>query len=96
MHLIIRTIRIKSAVVPVYSCVRVYSENPILYSENDYLLTQTDQAEFLLPLYPSNDLIFNYGTNAVVQKITVEQIYYSADNKGYYSLVKTISTEDAR
>ena len=29
-------------------------------------------------------------------KITVEQIYYSAEDKKYYSLTKTISTEDAQ
>ena len=93
---IIRTIHIKSELLPVYSLVKVSSENPILYSENDYLLTKPDEAEFLLPLYPSKDLVFNYGTNAAAQKITVEQIYYSAEDKKYYSLTKTISTEDAQ
>ena len=90
---IIRQIKIDSSVLPVYSCVKVTSQNPILYSENDYILSTPEEAEFLLPLYPSSQLEFNYGTDQPVQTIDVEQIFYSETDNKYYSLTKSLRTE---
>ena len=93
---IVRQIKITSPVIPVYSCVKVISPNPVLYSENDYMLNNHGQAVFLLPLYPSAQLVFNYGTNQLEQELFVEQIFYSkADNK-YYSITKSLLTKDAQ
>ena len=90
---IIRQIKIDSSVLPVYSCVKVTSPNPILYSENDYILSTPEEAEFLLPLYPSSQLEFNYGTDQPVQTIDIEQIFYSETDNKYYSLTKSLRTE---
>ena len=90
---IIRQIKINSTILPVYTCVKVNSQNPVLYSENDYILSAQDEAEFLLPLYPSKQLEFNYGTDQLIQQIQVEQIFYSEHDNQYYSVTKAISTE---
>lgn len=90
----IRQISINSKSLPVYCSVKVISSNPILYSENDYMLTSTQQAEFLLPLYPSEQLEFNYGTRESSQTIYVEEIFYSPGNGKYYSLTKSLFTKD--
>ena len=89
---IIRQIKINSSELPVYTCVKVNSTNPILYSENDYKLINQDEAEFLLPLYPASQLEFNYGTDQSNQVIQVEQIFYSEEDNIYYSLTKTLNT----
>ena len=89
---IIRQIKINSSELPVYTCVKVNSTNPILYSENDYKLINQDEAEFLLPLYPASQLEFNYGTDQSNQVIQVEQIFYSKEDNIYYSLTKTLNT----
>ena len=89
---IIRQINISSTKVPVYSGIKILSSNPVLYSENDYMFTTSEQAEFLLPLYPSGELDFKYGTNNLVQTIIVEQIFYSESDSNYYSLTKTLKT----
>ncbi len=93
---IIRKIKIKSQTLPVYSSVKVISQNPVLYSENDYLLTDQNQAEFLLPLYPAKELEFNYGTDQDLQIIQVEEIFYSQEENKFYSLTKILSTEADR
>ena len=90
---IIRKIKIKSQILPVYTCVKVKSSNPVLYSENDYLLLDQNQAEFLLPLYPAKELEFNYGTDQLIQEIQVEEIFYSDKENKYYSITKRLSTE---
>ena len=60
------------------------------------MLNNQGQAVFLLPLYPSAQLVFNYGTNQLEQELFVEQIFYSkADNK-YYSITKSLLTKDAQ
>ena len=89
---IIRKLNIVSTEVPVYTSVNVISTNPILYSENDYIFESQQLAEFLLPLYPSNNLEFNYGTNDFEQTIIVEQIFYSQTENKYFSLTKTLNT----
>ena len=89
---IIRQIKIVSSVVPVYTGIKVNSPNPVLYSENDYLLTAQDEAVFLLPVYPSDTLEFNYGTDHDFQNIEVEQIFYSQTEDKYYSITKTLTT----
>ena len=93
---IIRQININSSQEPVYTCVKIQSLNPILYSENDYMLTSSEEAEFLLPLYPSDKLEFNYGTDNFAQTIIVEQIFYSQEEQKYYSLTKTLTTGAVR
>ena len=93
---IIRQIKIISTEVPVYSCVKINSQEPILYSENDYMLTTLNEAVFLLPVYPSDKLEFNYGTNQSTQNITVEQIFYSQPEDKYYSLTKTLITGEVK
>ena len=93
---IIRQIKITSSSLPVYTCVKVYSTNPVLYSENDYMLISSDEAEFLLPLYPASELEFNYGTDNLEQTISVEQIFYSSQEQKYYSITKTLTTGAAQ
>ena len=93
---IIRQIKITSSTLPVYTCVKVYSSNPVLYSENDYMLISFDEAEFLLPLYPASELEFNYGTDNPEQTISVEQIFYSSQEQKYYSITKTLTTGAAQ
>ena len=93
---IIRQIKITSSSLPVYTCVKVYSTNPVLYSENDYMLISSDEAEFLLPLYPASELEFNYGTDNSEQTISVEQIFYSSQEQKYYSITKTLTTGAAQ
>jgi hypothetical protein len=93
---IIRQIKIVSKTIPVYTCVKVMSQNPVLYSENDFKLNEQNEAEFLLPLYPADNLEFNYGTLDSIQQINVEQIFYSESDKNYYSIIKSISTEEKK
>lgn len=93
---IIRQIKIESTVVPVYAGIKVNSQNPVLYSENDYLLTTQNEAVFLLPVYPSDKLEFNYGTDQEFQNIEVEQIFYSQTEDKYYSLTKTLVTGEIK
>ena len=91
---IIRQIKITSSNVPAYTSVKIISENPVLYSENDYIHNNHSEAEFLLPLYPSDKLEFNYGTDQKNQTILVEQIFYSEAEKQYYSITKSFFTQD--
>ena len=91
---IIRQIKITSSNVPAYTSVKIISENPVLYSENDYIHNNQSEAEFLLPLYPSDKLEFNYGTDQKNQTILVEQIFYSEAEKQYYSITKSFFTQD--
>ena len=91
---IIRQISITSPVCPVYTGVKIKSQNPVLYSENDYRFINQEEAVFLLPLYPSEKLEFNYGSDQKNQQIIVEQIFYSQDNNQYYSLTKTLFTQE--
>ena len=92
----IRQIKITSSSIPLYSGVKIESANPILYSENDYVLYDQGQAEFLLPLYPSDKLEFNYGTNDTKQKVSVEEIFYLPEENKYYSLTKNLFIEDIK
>ena len=91
---IIRRVNISSTQLPAYTCVKVKSINPVLYSENDYFLPSQTEAEFLLPLYPSEKLEFNYGTDQKIQTIEVEEIFYNPADSCYYSLTKSITTQE--
>ena len=93
---IIRQIKINSTQVPVYSCLKINSVNPVLYSENDYILLNQEEAEFRMPLYPASQLDFNYGTDQNNQTIIVEQIFYSEQNDIYYSLTKTLNIGESQ
>ena len=93
---IIRQIKINSTQVPVYSCLKINSINPVLYSENDYILLNQEEAEFRMPLYPASQLDFNYGTDQSNQTIIVEQIFYSEQNDIYYSLTKTLNIGESQ
>ena len=93
---IIRQIKITSSQFPLYTSVKIQSQNPVLYSENDYKLINKDQAEFLLPLYPGQSLVFNYGCDQKEQQIMVEEIFYSKDENKYYSLTKTLNTQESQ
>ena len=67
-----------------------------MYSENDYILLNQEEAEFRMPLYPASQLDFNYGTDQSNQTIIVEQIFYSEQNDIYYSLTKTLNIGESQ
>ena len=94
---IIRSIQIKTKVQPEYISVKVNNKdnsiNPILYSDNDYVMEASGNAVFTIPLTPPTGLEFTYGTANRDQTITVELIYYSQEENCYYSTDKIITTE---
>ncbi len=95
----IRSISISSKMLPVYISVKVTGQNPVLYSENDFInLTSQDDndkttAEFVLPLYPPKNLVFNFGTDLSDQKLMVEEIIFNEEDNVYYSLTKSVIIE---
>ena len=93
----IRTIRISSLMSPVYVSLQVESDkdtySPVLYSENDFITLEQNKVCFPLPLYPSRDLEFNYGSSPYAQTIIVEQIFYHPEEDQYYSLTKRLFIE---
>ena len=94
---IIRTIRLSSAGSPVYVSLKIESEDeqvrPVLYSENDFISLEQNKVSFPLPLYPSSNLEFNYGTGSYSQTVIVDEIFYSPQNDLYYSLTKSLYIE---
>lgn len=91
---IIRNIHIETKKEPVYVGLTVTSpeESPVLYSENEYESISQSMIYFPLPLYPSKNIEFNYGTNSKNQNISVELIYLD-ENGIYTSVVKEIDIE---
>ncbi len=93
----IRTVSISSLMSPVYVSLKIESQNdqysPVLYSENDFVALEQNKIYFSLPLYPSQNLEFNYGTGPYAQTITVEQLFYSPEQDVYYSLTKRLFIE---
>lgn len=92
---LIRNIKIESENTPVYIGVTVSSEDssPVLYSENEYTQLSNNISQFLIPVYPSSKLEFNYGSSFASQIITVSEIYYSNTDEAYYLIEKKILIE---
>ena len=94
---IIRKINVSAATAPVYSALKIISSDglqPVLYSENDFVSEQADTVVFSVPLYPPQQLEFNYGCTPAAQTILVEQIYYSSEDNCYYEVSKTIEINE--
>ena len=96
---IIRHIKLTSPQTPVYTSLKVVSQNkelpPVLYSENDFNSVTTDSAVFELPLYPPQKLEFSYGSSEGAQTILAEQIFYEPTYNTFYSVTKTLSINDS-
>ncbi|MBO4532367.1 MAG: hypothetical protein J5726_01525 [Treponema sp.] len=94
---IIRTINLSSPATPVYISLTIESadeqSSPVLYSENDFISLEKNKVCFSLPLYPSENLEFNYGTGSASQTIIVDEIFYLPQNDQYYSLTKRLNIE---
>ena len=93
----IRTVNVQSQQLPVYVSLQITSDDqnttPVLYSENEFNLLNQNTVDFPLPMYPSQNLEFNYGSDTQGQTITVEQIFYDQEEDIYYSLTKNLKIE---
>ncbi len=97
----IRSVYIDCKELPVYVSFSVQGSDPelspVLYSENDFTLLQANHIFFPLPLYPSKNLEFNYGSSFNSQTISAEIIFSAIDSstgeEKYYSLTKSLFIE---
>lgn len=87
---IVRTINISFEKQPVQCNVSISSEkNPVLYSDNQYILEKSGNATFLIPYYPPKNLTFEYGTKNEKSVITITAIFEKSDYN-YVMQTKTI------
>ncbi|MCR4900730.1 MAG: hypothetical protein K5907_07950 [Treponema sp.] len=93
----IRTINLSMSEAPVYVSLRIESSQddstPVLYSENDFIMTKQNVVDFQLPLYPSKKLEFSYGSDKSEQKILAEAVFYNQWQNYYYSLFRELIIE---
>ena len=92
---IIRTVNINSLYEPVLVSFTVSSPktNPVIYSDNQYIINDINQVSFPLPLYPSDEIEFSYGTNNIEQTLEVNAIYYFDEEDKYISINKKIQIQ---
>lgn len=90
----IRSLSINSFASPVYVSLQIESANesvsPVLYSENDFISLEQNTVVFPLPLYPSANLTFSYGSSRYDQTVIIEEYFYSKEKDLYYSLRKKL------
>jgi len=93
----VRNVIITSSSQPLYTSLYIEAgqgeENPVLYSENEFLSLDAKSCIFSLPLYPPERLEFNYGSENKKQTLTAEQIFYDDEEERYFSVKKSIVLE---
>lgn len=63
--------------------VSAQNENPVLYSDNEYEVTQKNTSSFLIPYNPPTELTFEYGSSDVGQSLMI-RVYTRTDESMVY------------
>ena len=73
----------------------VYSpiENPVLYSDNEYEVSQKNESSFLIPYNPPNELTFDYGTADIEQTLQITVFKRSDESNIYHTKQEKILIE---
>lgn len=77
----IRTLNITTTEPAAFIQVLVAADqkNPVQYSASDYILIDNYTSEFIIPVYPPENLSFSYGTESIENQITVKAWYKESE-----------------
>jgi hypothetical protein len=73
----------------------VSSQNPVLYTDNDFSILSSNTVRFNIPEYPPDSMSFSYGTNAVHSKIIVSAVIEGDSENEYRLIQKSMIIGDA-
>ena len=71
-------------------------DNPVLYSDNEYEITQKNTTAFLIPYNPPSELSFDYGTSDIGQTLQVTVYKRSEENYVYLTKQEKITIESKK
>ena len=74
--------------------INTQSQNPILYTDNDYSSNSENSIRFKIPDYPPSNLVFSYGANQVASKIIVSAVIEGSSDNNYKFISKTLQIGD--
>lgn len=74
----------------------VSSQNPVLYTDNDFTILSSNTVRFNIPEYPPDIMSFSYGTNALHSKIIVSAIVEGEKDNEYKLIQKSMTIGDGK
>lgn len=74
----------------------ISSQNPVLYTDNDFTLLSSNTCRFNIPEYPPDVMTFSYGTNALHSKIIVYAVIEDAQENQYRLIQKSMIIGDSK
>lgn len=92
----IRTVQIELGEEPVICNFNVDSimSTPVLYSDNDYRITNSNSVSFLIPANPPTKMSFSYGTNkSSSSSLNVTAVFWNEEQNFYFTQTKNILVE---
>ena len=84
----IRTVQIELGEEPVICNFNVDSilSTPVLYSDNDYRITNSNSVSFLIPANPPTKMSFSYGTNKTSSSsLNVTAVFWNEEQNFYFT-----------